>query len=119
MAKKSDLFDLSGRVACVTGASSGLGQRAADVLVKAGAKVVGVARRKDALQNWHKKYAQDTSIVATDISDRDRLEDTCRAISKTFGSPDILIHAAGINTREMADDVTILITFQHGSMPDW
>ena len=37
-----DLFDLTGKVACVTGASSGLGRRAADVLVGAGARVVGV-----------------------------------------------------------------------------
>ncbi|MGC1427731.1 MAG: gluconate 5-dehydrogenase, partial [Albidovulum sp.] len=37
-----DLFDLTGRVACVTGASAGLGQRAAVVLAAAGAKVVGV-----------------------------------------------------------------------------
>ena len=43
------LFDLSGKVACVTGASSGLGRRSALVLAAAGANVVCVARRRDAL----------------------------------------------------------------------
>ena len=46
------LLSLAGRVACVTGVSAGLGQRAATALANAGAFVVGVARREDALQTW-------------------------------------------------------------------
>ncbi|MEC7559070.1 MAG: SDR family NAD(P)-dependent oxidoreductase [Pseudomonadota bacterium] len=46
------LLSLAGRVACVTGASAGLGQRAATALANAGAFVVGVARREYALQTW-------------------------------------------------------------------
>ena len=42
----SQLFDVSGKVACVTGASSGLGKRSATVLAEAGAIVIGVARRE-------------------------------------------------------------------------
>ncbi|MGB0531640.1 MAG: SDR family NAD(P)-dependent oxidoreductase, partial [Paracoccaceae bacterium] len=47
MADPNTLFDLSGRVACVTGASSGLGKQAASALAAAGAQVIGVARRAD------------------------------------------------------------------------
>ena len=46
---RPDLFSVDGRIACVTGASSGLGRAIATALAEAGAKVVGVARRAGAL----------------------------------------------------------------------
>ncbi len=101
-----DLFDLTGRVACVTGASAGLGQRAADVLAAAGARVVGVARRAEALHAWAAATGKNTAVVAADLSQRDRIKEIADQIAAPFGAPDILIHAAGINTREGADDVT-------------
>ena len=45
-------FNVAGRVACITGASSGLGRQCADALAAAGAAVVGVARREDMLAEW-------------------------------------------------------------------
>lgn len=100
------LFDLTGRVACVTGASSGLGRRAAMVLAAAGAKVIGVARRAEALQSLKDEIGENADIVMADVADRHALPETCAAISAPFGSPDIVIHAAGVNRREAADDVT-------------
>ncbi|MEM8537275.1 MAG: SDR family oxidoreductase [Pseudomonadota bacterium] len=100
------LFDLTGRVACVTGASAGLGQRAASVLAAAGAKVVGVARRAAALAAWQSGFGENTAGVAADLSDRAALDQIARDISAPFGPPDIVVHAAGINTREAADVVT-------------
>ncbi|MCO4843205.1 MAG: SDR family oxidoreductase [Yoonia sp.] len=100
------LFDLSGRVACVTGASAGLGRHAATVLAAAGAKVVGVARRADALADWSDEIGSAAAVVAADLSRRDSLDEIARQISQPFGAPDIVVHAAGINTREAADDVT-------------
>ena len=106
MADPRDLFDLTGRVACVTGASAGLGQRAAILLAAAGAKVVGVARRADALSDWAKATGDNAATVAADLSQRDQIADIAARIAAPFGAPDVIVHAAGINTRENADDVT-------------
>jgi len=104
MTDPADLFDLHGRVAVVTGASAGLGQRAATALAQAGARVVAVARRAEALQDWAEE--QDGAAVTADLSDRAGLAQVAQDISAPFGPPDIVIHAAGINTRQAADDVT-------------
>jgi len=101
----ADLFDVSGRVACVTGASSGLGQRAADVLAEAGAQVVGVARRAEALALWSDGQGA-RAAVAGDVADRDGLSDLVEQIRAPFGAPDIIVHAAGLNPRQHADEIT-------------
>ncbi|MGJ8621484.1 MAG: SDR family NAD(P)-dependent oxidoreductase [Yoonia sp.] len=106
MSNPRDLFDLTGRVACVTGASAGLGQRAALALAAAGAKVVGVARRADALEDWAASVGENAAVVAADLSQRDQIKTIAQQISAPFGVPDIVVHAAGINTRETADEVT-------------
>lgn len=99
-------MDLDGHVACVTGASSGLGRRAALVLSRAGASVVAVARRAEALQSLQDEAPGPVAILPYDLSDRDGLADLTRRAAEPFGAPDILVHAAGINTREVADAVT-------------
>lgn len=98
--------DLTGHIACVTGASSGLGRRAALVLSQAGAKVVTVARRADALAELAAEANGPVAVVAHDLADRNGLNELAERVTAPFGSPDILVHAAGINTRETADDVT-------------
>lgn len=105
-ADPASLFDLKGRTAVVTGASGGLGRRAASVLAAAGAKVVGVARRSDALDAWRAEAPGETAAVTADLSDRAELDQLPTALTKPFGAVDILVHAAGINTRETAGTVT-------------
>lgn len=106
MAEPAALFNLSGRVACVTGASSGLGQRAASVLVAAGARVVGVARREAPLAEWCEAAGERGAYVVGDVADREGLPVLVEEIAAPFGAPDIVVHAAGVNTRQVADDVT-------------
>ena len=106
IASPARLFDLTGHVACVTGASSGLGRRAADVLLAAGAHVVGVARREDQLAAWAADAGDRAGIVVADLSDLDAIPAIATQVAAVFGAPDILVNAAGMNPRQLADDVT-------------
>lgn len=107
MAEPNALFDVAGRVACVTGASAGLGRRAALVLARAGAQVVGVARRAAQLDDLCAQAGSNVRGVQADLSDRSALNDIARQVCEPFGPPSILVHAAGINNREPADEVTL------------
>ena len=100
------LFSLAGKTACVTGASSGLGRHTASFLALNGVRVIGVARRGDHLKAWQDSIGGDTHVVSADLSDRGALADIAAEVSKPFGTPDILINAAGINSRQVADEVT-------------
>ncbi len=100
------LYSLEGKIACVTGASGGLGRRAADVLIGAGCQVVGVARRGNELEKWSADHPGKAGFVVGDLSNRDTISKISEGVKQVFGAPDILVNAAGINTRETADTVT-------------
>ena len=100
------LFDLNGKIACITGASSGLGRRSALVLAAAGAKVVCVARRRKALLELQASIPNQCAVVDHDLVDRTGLKTLSKKVAEPYGDPDIIVHAAGINTREPADDIT-------------
>jgi NAD(P)-dependent dehydrogenase (short-subunit alcohol dehydrogenase family) len=87
------MFDLDGRVAIVTGASSGLGAAVARALAELGARVAVVARRHDRLAELAKQI--DGSAVACDLSDLDRVGSVVPAVVEDLGPPEILINAAG------------------------
>jgi NAD(P)-dependent dehydrogenase (short-subunit alcohol dehydrogenase family) len=103
---RSDLFDLTGRVALVTGASSGLGRAAASFLAQAGAKVIGLARRADALDQWRIEAGGETASLAADLAAGADIAALADRVADPFGPPDILVNAAGLNLRQPADDVT-------------
>ncbi|MDG1212415.1 MAG: SDR family oxidoreductase [Paracoccaceae bacterium] len=100
-------FDITGKVACVTGASSGIGRAMATAFAEAGAKVVGVARRAEALETWSAETNGDTAFVAADLGDPSAMARIAAEIAAPFGSPDILMTAAGLNPRLHADDQTL------------
>ena len=94
-------FGVAGRVAVVTGGSSGLGEAMARALVAGGARVVSLSRRP---AEWCD--GQSAVALSADLSDPGTMADVATRAAEPFGAPDILINAAGINTRQKADDVT-------------
>ncbi|MEA2870262.1 MAG: hypothetical protein QOH67_238 [Hyphomicrobiales bacterium] len=97
--KASELFDLTGRVALVTGASSGLGVHFAQVLAENGAKVVLVARRVDRLEALKQKIEAaggQALAVQADVLDRAAMVRAFDAAEKAFGTVTILFNNAGI-----------------------
>ncbi len=101
-------FDLDGRVAAVTGGSSGLGRAMARALAGAGARVVLVARRaaelEDAVAEIHAEGGHAAPLVG-DLADRIDLAQTARNVAQPFGPPDILVNAAGVNLRQPIEEV--------------
>lgn len=102
----SNLFRLDGRVAIVTGASSGLGLRFARVLHAAGANVVLAARRLDRLEALADELPGSLA-VRTDIADEaDRISLIEKTIQK-FGRVDVLVNNAGIGTQVGIEDESL------------
>jgi len=99
-------FSVEGRVACVTGASGGIGRALATALAQAGARVVGVARRIDALEAWRAETAGETAALGADLADYAALGPVADRIAASFGPPAILVNSAGLNPRLEADAVT-------------
>jgi NAD(P)-dependent dehydrogenase (short-subunit alcohol dehydrogenase family) len=95
----AELFHLADRVALVTGASSGIGARFAEVLAENGAAVVLVARRADRLAGVEARIvaAGGRAIsVTADVRDRAAMVRTFDAAESAFGPVDILINNAGV-----------------------
>ncbi|MFE7132495.1 SDR family NAD(P)-dependent oxidoreductase [Streptomyces sp. NPDC057638] len=108
----SSLFSLDGRVAVVTGGSSGIGRGIAGALARAGARVVVVARTESDLTETVTELTDQgcrAAWVSADLGDRAGIRAAAERITDAFGEPDILVNAAGVNLRppmgEVAEDV--------------
>jgi NAD(P)-dependent dehydrogenase (short-subunit alcohol dehydrogenase family) len=89
------IFDLSGKTALVTGASSGIGARMARVLGSAGVRTAIVARRADRLDMMAKEFP-DMLPISADLSDTDQVRRVARTALHAFGTIDILVNNAGM-----------------------
>ena len=102
----AELFDLSGRVALVTGASSGIGHRMALTLAAAGATVAVTARRLERLEALAEASPRITAFPC-DLRDDAARVDLVAMVSETLGPIDILINNAGIATDQPIENETI------------
>lgn len=103
-------FSLEGQVALVTGATSGIGQRMAITLARAGAKVIAVGRYTDRLQKTIDAIHElggEAAPVRVDLNFKNIIDDLYGHAVAPFGPPTILINAAGVNLRQKWTDVTL------------
>jgi NAD(P)-dependent dehydrogenase (short-subunit alcohol dehydrogenase family) len=101
-------IDLSGRVALVTGASSGLGTQFAKTLAQAGAAVVLAGRRLERLKTLRAEIegnGGDAHVVTLDVTDHDSIKSAVAHAETEVGTLDILINNSGVSTTQKLTDV--------------
>jgi len=102
-------IDLSGRVAFVTGASSGLGAQFARALARAGAGVVLASRRLERLKDLRAQIegeGGDAHVVALDVTSIDSIKSAVAHAETEMGSIDILVNNSGVSTTQRIQDVS-------------
>lgn len=98
-----ELFDLSNRVALVTGASKGLGKAIALALAGAGADVALHARNQEdlaAVKDAVEALGRRAEIFCVDVLDKQVVDESVKATLESFGHIDILVNNAGVNVRK-------------------
>lgn len=102
-------FDLTGKIAMVTGASSGLGTRFAKVLAANGAQVVLASRRIERLKELRAEIEAEggaAHVVALDVTDHDSIKAAVAHAETEAGPIDILVNNSGVSTTQRLVDVT-------------
>jgi len=100
----ADLFSVEGKVALVTGASSGLGAHCARVWIDHGVSVVGLSRSIGEFAAL--ATGPRAQFVEVDLTNAQDWTALAAIVAQYFGPPDILINAAGVNLRKHADETS-------------
>ena len=93
------MFDFTGQVVAVTGASSGLGKQMAEGYAQQGANLVLLARRVERLEEsaaeWAEKYGIEVLPCACDVTDEASIDAAIAAADEKFGHFEVLVNSAG------------------------
>ena len=100
------MFDLKGRVAVISGASSGLGRQMAKAFSKQGAKLVILARRMERLEELKNELGGDILPIKCDVTSTEDINNAAKLAEEHFGKVDILVNCAGSSKDKGALDMT-------------
>lgn len=104
------LFDLTDRVAIITGGSKGLGLAMGAGLASAGANLILVSRNQDegqaAAEEVSNQYKVEATALGADVTSQAQMEKMAQTVLDKHGKIDILINSAGINVRGAIDEVS-------------
>ena len=104
--EKENPFDLSGKVALITGASSGLGRHFAKTLSANGAKTILAARRVENMKKLKSELKNDSFIVDLDVTSKESVNNLIEEIENKIGQLDIVINNAGISDPVKFKDIS-------------
>src|SRR5437870_7288017 len=107
----NNFFDLTGKVAIVTGGNGGIGLGIAEGLAQAGAKIAIIARNAEKSKSAAKRLLEQTGsdplILAADVANSVQVQTAVRTVIDHFGRIDILFNNAGINIRKPPQTLTL------------
>lgn len=106
----SSLFSMEGKVILITGASSGIGSHIAEVMAKAGGRVILAARRIEKIQKRAEEISHQTGREATaiflDVTDPESIQKVFDTVEERFGVADVVCNNAGLARSGWAIDIT-------------
>lgn len=107
----NQIFNVTNKIAVITGASSGLGVQMADALASQGAKLALIARRKDKLvqvkQELEAKYQTEVIAIECDVTAEQEVKTATQEVKTKFGRVDILVNNAGVGGLGDAEHMTL------------
>ena len=101
----NELFNVKGKTALITGASSGLGKHFAKTLSEAGANLVICARRMQNLEELKKELKGEVLVLPLDVTSEESVINLFAEIKKEIGSADILVNNAGTSDPKRFKDL--------------